>query len=523
MIHDRLLPLSESFNFMNEISEQGDFERRGKLFATQSHNYFYDTGTGKVICLDDISFQIMKNWIEGNTPAIESLITKGDIFVDSAIELLNTITEENLLKAKKPIKLYAPSHYETLEEDVRTKREQLIFELTGKCNLRCGYCVYNDEYVHARAFNSEDLSFDTAQKAIDDFYLHSGEEIAITFYGGEPLIRFDLLKKIIEYSLAVNEQYKKLLSFSITTNATLVTDEIAQYLASIESLNLLCSIDGPEEIHDAYRLDVDQNGSFARAIAGTEKLSKSFSKQGRKIAINAVFAPPYTYEKLDYIEKFFNGLDFLPENVNIGFSYPSEGSITGETYRELIIDNSKYKNALFEDVNPLWEWRKNKLNESQVLKFSYPTIVTTDIEKEFAFIDNRIVTHEPNDIFPINGCCVPGKRRLYVDTKGIYYPCERIGNCPDIGNVEQGLDLEKIKKYYIDEYVEKSIEKCSTCWAVKMCTLCYANRYSAEGFVGSNYACEGTKSMLVRTLSHYHELREGSPERIAHFSETILA
>src|SRR5699024_5846365 len=106
--------------------------------------------------------------------------------------------------------------------------EQLTIELTGNCNLRCKYCIYNDYYEGNRAFNTSNIDFETARKAIDYVYAHSAEDkLAITFYGGEPLINFKVMKQCIDYSL--QNIKNKQLYFSFTTNLTLMTKEIAEY------------------------------------------------------------------------------------------------------------------------------------------------------------------------------------------------------------------------------------------------------------------------------------------------------
>jgi uncharacterized protein len=506
--------LKIELNRIIELNNAGELSRMGKLFSTSINNYFYDTGTGKVINIDDEIYFIMHSWFSNKNINSSEFLNNTSVNKKSLKELLKVILDEHLLSSKKPDKLYTPNHYENLEDNLNNNLEQLILEVTGKCNLRCKYCVYNDQYVYARAFNSDDLSQDTAKKAIDYFFDHSKNEIAITFYGGEPLLKIELIKWSILYSIEKNKLYNKKLSFGLTSNMTLMTQEIADFFASIPDISILCSIDGPREIHDSYRKCFDGTSSFDKAIKGLENLSNAYNVVGKHFAINTVFAPPYTYEKLDMIDEFFSELSFLPKDTKLGITYPSLGSVDSAEWNNKMVNNPKYKSSLTEDVNPLWEWRRKKILEGFPLDIGGRSIVTCDIEKDFNFIDNRIVSNKPNTIYPLNGCCVPGKRRLYVDLKGDYYPCERIGTSPNIGNINDGIDIERIKKYYIDDFVDASLEKCSNCWAVKMCQLCYAGRFNSSEFIGSKNECNGTRHMLERMLSFNHELLEGNRDRL---------
>lgn len=503
----------KKLNEIIDMVETDDILRMGKLFSTRNNNYYYDTGTGKVILLDDEIYYIMSLWFSKDVSNYNKFINNPYVNESSLNEILDVCINENLLCAIKPTRLYTPYHYEMFGNAVENHMEQLILELTGKCNLRCKYCVYNDEYERNRAFNNSDMTQEIAKKSVDYFFDHSDKKMAITFYGGEPLLKFDLLKWVIEYSLEKNKLFNKKLSFSLTTNVTLVTEEIAEYLASVKELNVLCSIDGPEKIHDANRRTHNGEGSFEKAINGLGLLSKVFSSKGKRIGINAVFAPPYTYERLDEINDFFNSMS-LPKDSTINITYPTSGSVDNKEWLKKVDFNPKYKKSSTGNINPLWEWKLKKISQGAKLEPINTSIVTAGLNDELLHINYRYISDKPNDVFSMNACCVPGKRRLYVDTRGYFYPCERIGTCPDIGNIDVGLDCNKVKKYYIDEYVNKSIDSCSNCWAIRLCSLCYAGRYSDTSFSPMEEACIGTRDTQEKALTMYHELLEIIPEQL---------
>ena len=501
----------KEFNRILLLINSGEIGRMGKLFTTELNNYFYDTGTGKVICIDDTIYYIMNMWFN-KINLTENEINEMLHYSDSLEEVLQVCKNENLLRAEKPQTLHSYKHCDELNETLQTGLEQLILEVTGCCNLRCKYCIYNEEYDVHRDFNEENMTEEIAMRSIDYFLNHARKDAAVTFYGGEPLLRFELLKKVIEYSRKRGEALGKNITFSLTTNMTLVTEDIAEYLGSIPELHLLCSMDGPQIVQDSCRIYKNGRGSFDDALRGLKLLSSAFRKYGKKFRINAVFTPEYSFKKLDLIEEFFNSLEFLPPETSVDITYPSEGSFNSDLELKKLENNPKYLDCDTGDINPLWKWKKIKLREEVDLETKKSSLVKSGLDQTLSLIDQRFLAQKPNKVYPLNACCVPGERRLYVDTQGSFYPCERIGNCPSIGNVNIGLDVEAIKKYYVDDFIEKSISKCSNCWAIRLCTLCYANRYVAEGFEPNENACCGTRLMIQKKLSLYHELLETRPK-----------
>lgn len=238
------------------------------------------------------------------------------------------------------------------------------------------------------------------------------------------------MKQCIDYALANLTECN--LSFSFTTNLTLMTEEIADYLGQVSNLSIVLSMDEPAEIHNMVRVYSNNRDTFDDAYRGLKYIAASAKKYGNiTLTLNSVLMPPYTEERFDKINDFFSNMDFLPEGTNVQASYPSKGTVPESYYLEL--QEKGY------DVNA------------------------------------------PINISYCNGCCIPGQRRLYVCTDGTYKVCERVGDSPSIGNIDNGVDTEAIKKYYLHEYEEKSIRNCSNCWALRLCDICYADCYDQNG------------------------------------------
>jgi uncharacterized protein len=158
------------------------------------------------------------------------------------------------------------------------------------------------------------MTWDTAKKAIDYGLAHSGKDFAVTFYGGEPLLRFDLLRQCVEYVKATAKEVN--LSYSMTTNLVLMTPEIAGYLASVEGFSVVCSIDGPKEIHDANRLAINGNGSFDQAVRGLRYLVDAFGERAEDLISLSMVVASTGNQELDRIQDFIDSLGWLPPRVS---------------------------------------------------------------------------------------------------------------------------------------------------------------------------------------------------------------
>lgn len=496
-----------------KLKRNKEYQRLGKLFHTSQFAYFYDTGTGKVVRLDQNSERIIRTLFDEGKNGNDFLSVLDEF--DPNNEIVTFFDKEHLL-SNPPVLGFTQvdaSFFENLG------CEQIIIELTGNCNLRCKYCIYNDFYEGNRNFNTSNIDFETARKAIDFAHAHRDpQHFAVTFYGGEPLLNFPVMKQCINYCLEnfSNEN----LSFSFTTNLTLMSAEIAEYVAQVPNMSILASMDGPEEIHNMARVHYNGSGSFQDAFRGLKLLSAAINKYGKaKLAFNAVLMPPYTAERFDKINSFFESLSFLPEQTKVRASYPTEGTVSESYIKEL------HRLGLTVEEEITWtQWSRQKadVNTSSASKRNLYSDILID---SLARIHNRALYEQPFQHFYRNGCCFPGKRRLYVCTDGSYRVCERVGNAPTIGNVDSGIDVEAILAKYIEEYDEKSLIDCANCWAVNLCDVCYASCYDENGIniEMKKLACMHAREGFATWLKYYHELLETTPEKIEEIASIKLS
>lgn len=497
----------------------GNYSRLGRCFRTKQNNYFYDLGTGKIFQIKketaDILDSIIKNNGFNHIEEIECLESER---LASLEEIYDAIINENILQAPELHKFIGPQISE-LDEQLNSKRAQITLELTEKCNMRCKYCLYNENHGGYREFGNEDMTFEIAKKAIDDLVKHSEkEEVYVTFYGGEPLLKFDLLKQCIDYCESLKDRD---ISYAITTNCTLITQEIADYFSKLKNLHIIASIDGPEDMNDNYRVFVNGKGTFNDAISGLKLLVDACRHEETiTIGINSVL-PEYEEDQLEKIDKFFSELEWLPDNVVYTSSFVSKGEREMDYLgvdSGIEVDIVEKSNNIKGYFDPLFDWATSNISESE---FSLRNIAKDNIIKDLALIHNRLLFENPMKYYYMSGCCVPGARRVYVTTGGEYLICEKLGEAPSIGNVHSGLDYESIKKYYVDDYCSEAQKYCKDCWAIHLCGMCYMNCYNKDGahFKYRHSHCLMNRIYVEKNLSLYHEILENNPDALEILSD----
>jgi uncharacterized protein len=428
----------------------------------------YDTGTNKILkCEEDEKDLLIDLLTIDVSAAVDNFCARHapSVAMKTINSIMRTFETENILKLMQ-IDNFGMSHdSDALFDSVNNKLRMIQLEVTEKCNLRCGYCVYNDFFNEKRNHGNAVMTIETAKKAIDYLGMHSKaiEKVSISFYGGEPLLNYDLIRNAVKY--AKDSLAKKELSFSITTNATLINERIADFLCK-EDFSILISLDGPEAIHDSWRKTKDGRGSFSLTHLGLRTLIKKLGPSP-KLGLSIVYAPPYNEQKMNDIADFINTIDLFREDVLINITYPSSGSIPiNDSFDAQKNDRS------------LWEWAKNDYTNKYAQDQRFHPISRAVIERSLAKIVQRPVFDFPIKKAFLNGCCLPGSRKIYITAKGDIQVCEKIGKAPALGNLDSGLNLDILKGTFIEEYSKRSLEDCSRCWLVRLCDLCYLHAFN---------------------------------------------
>lgn len=509
--------------FFEKLKNNGKFTRLGKLFRTTKMGYIYDLGTGKILACTDEEYTILKNIFENNgLSGIEEIGMDEEHLISIVKGLKEIIEEERLLQAP-PLTEFSSLHseFDSLKEQIENNLQQITLEVTERCNLRCKYCIYTEGNETFRDFDTHNMSWEIAQKAIDYGIKHSGERLAVTFYGGEPLLQMNLIKKCVEYTKKISGD--KYIHHSMTTNMTLMTKEIAEYLAAQDCFSVVCSLDGPQEIHDENRVFTDGNGSFEKAIRGLKYLADAYGdKAATYLSLSMVMTLPVTDKKMKAIQEFFESLEWLPYKVVKNISYVASSShrlerLTQKANKETEQSKSGY-------VNPIADWSQNNTVFSDSI-VPEKIFTSTFMQAAYLRVHKRMIVNNPVGCYNLGGCCIPASRRLYITATGNFALCEKIGNAPYIGNVNTGLNMDKIKKFYINDYMKESKKICADCWAVRFCGNCYVDCYEADRFVPEykRDLCGSTLYGTEKALVSYHEMLERHPERLNYLNDIELS
>lgn len=449
------------------------------LFQTLNSYYLYDTNANSIIKISEKVYNQLQE-------------EKGFLVEDSQIFKLK---ERGFLQPIIKPEIYHPLT-DKVESYMQNNLSLLILQVTQNCNLRCKYCVYSGSYSN-RVHTNKRMNFEIAKKAVDYYYAHSkNTEIAsISFYGGEPLLEFEMIKKVVAY--CEKKFAGKQLNINMTTNATLLTVEIMEFLQS-HKVNLTISLDGPEEVHNEGRVFADsKTGTFAKIMENLKVFEQLYPEYVDTIGFNAVLGENNNFK----VSSDFFSYDFLKKATVTFTTVSNRDVIVEKNIHEEFSINYKYelfKMFLYcigriseENVSKLMSAHINKIKNSIHEYLKTPFI-----------IDGK--THP-------SGPCVPGMNRLFVTVDGEFFPCERVSESNEIfkiGNLDDGFNIEKVKKLMnIAKLTEK---QCSQCWAMGYCDSCTAdmgedNKLDAKKRLER---CSAIRFMVDELMKEYCLLRE---------------
>jgi uncharacterized protein len=371
-----------------------------------------------------------------------------------------------------------------------TGLEKVLFEVTQQCNLRCKYCVYGGGYLYRRNHTTGAMSFETAKKAIDYIYNiikhRKKREIYFGFYGGEPLLNFKLIKKIVRY---INEKFRHFnSSFYMTTNGTLLDEEKIDFFVE-NSFHLSISLDSGKSQNDSKRVFANGAGTFDTI---TEKLkmvkARSAEYLKNEVEILSTFSPD-----LSALEryKFFTEDSFINQ---LQYS----GSIVG-TRNALNFDNLEYnRESNKKDIKTIFRKIKQRLLKGEDL---FP--IEREMLKPFRLMEDTLKSR--NIGIPIGTCLF--NNRVFVDTSGIFHICEKINNRFPIGDISHGFNFERCAEI-LNEYILLTQKKCLNCFARLFCKLCFASINGDGKFEISDRFCENEKKKIIYWFEKYIDLKK---------------
>lgn len=204
----------------------------------------------------------------------------------------------------------------------------------------------------------------------------------------------------------------------------------------------------------------------------------------------------------------------LPDSAYIHYNYVERDTLPPEYQSNYHIDyaSANFLNYSLKDSDPIKFWAMKKQSDKSLKKSWFLSSIERN---DLIGIQSHYLDDDPVPYVKKNGCCIPGHQRLYITTQGDFKVCERVGNTPFIGSLNEGLNIENIKKYYINEYDKKS-EKCKYCWACHLCTLCYSSCMQEHGVDSQlkEEACHAMQVHLRNNLIEYYHILENNSDYI---------
>lgn len=400
--------------------------------------YLYDANANKLVNIAPETFEIL----EGN--CLPSNIYGNEKKLVGKLKRKGLLAKNKLKNIGNPLNPLLPSLLES-------KLQMLSLQITQRCNLRCAYCQYSGFLYNNREHSDVSMSRELAIKTVDFFLHHSKNnyEIYIGFYGGEPLLEFDLIEYVTNYVMSLN--LNRVVNFTITTNGTLLDEKMIDFFIRNE-FKLSISLDGPSNVHDTYRKDYNGNGTYEKVVKWVEYLKNRNPQFFEKnVTFNSV---NYNYKNKKEISDFFMENNYKVESITLSDLYTNF--------------NKKY----IDDVFSEYERLKLILRLKGCKKFNSVFLSEFIFAKRIKVSMDRTNGNLPI-IFHPSGPCIPGVKRLFVNVKGDFYPCERSNELCEqlcIGNINSGFNIAKIIRLF--NIAKCTEDECKNCWAIRFCYSC---------------------------------------------------
>ena len=425
------------------------------------YNIVLDVCSGAVHVVDEVAYDIIAMFEDKEKDEILRILSEKyngrDDITDNDIEECYSQVQG----LKDSGKLFAPDTFESMAGTLKQKTagvvKALCLHVAHTCNLNCAYC-----FASQGKYNGERnvMSLEVGKRALDFLVENSGSRhnLEVDFFGGEPLMNFDVVKDLVAYARSIEKENNKNFRFTLTTNGVLVDDDVIDF-ANKECSNVVLSLDGRKEIHDRYRVDYAGNGSWEKIVPKFQKFVEA--RNGKNYYMRGTF----THANPDFLKDIQQMLDLGFSELSMEPVVCAPGDPSELTEEDLTIVMKQY-----EDLADLMLERDKE-------------------GKPFTFYHYMIdLTGGPCIYKRISGCG-SGTEYMAVTPWGDLYPCHQfVGDEKfKLGNVWDGVTNKEIQSEFAACNVYAHPE-CKDCWARLYCSGgCAANAYHATGSVTGVY------------------------------------
>ena len=435
-------------------------------------NIVLDVYSGSIHVVDDATYDIIEMYEDKSPDEIKKIILEkyegtGEV-TDGEIDECFTQLEE--LKAQG--KLFTPDSFEGMAGKLKERSagvvKALCLHVAHVCNLNCSYCFASQGKYHGdRAI----MSYEVGKQALDFLVANSKgrRNLEVDFFGGEPLMNFDVVKRLVAYARSIEKAAGKNFRFTLTTNGVLIDDDVIDF-ANKECSNVVLSLDGRKEIHDKYRVDYAGNGSWEKIVPKFQKLVEA--REGKAYYMRGTF----THENPDFLKDIEKMLELGFTELSMEPVVGPEGEPTTLTVEDLPI--------VLEQYEKLAELMLKRHREG----------------RPFTFYHYMIDLKGGPCVYKRISGCGSGTEYMAVTPWGDLYPCHQFVGKDEfkLGNVFDGVTNHEV----VGEFAACNVytrPECKNCWAKLYCSGgCAANAFNATGSVNGvyKYGCELFKKRM---------------------------
>ena len=273
-------------------------------YQLNGYNIVLDTCSGSVHVVDEVAYDVIAMYPEHTADEIVAAMlakygSRPDVTEEDLRQCIDDVTS-----LKENGKLWSPDVYKDMAFDFKNRNtvvKALCLHVAHSCNLSCSYCFASQGRYHGdRAL----MSFEVGKRAMDFLIENSGtrRNLEVDFFGGEPLMNFDMVKKLVAYCREQEKIHNKNFRFTMTTNGVLIDDDVIDF-CNKECHNVVLSLDGRKEVNDRFRVDCAGNGSYDRIVP---KFQEFVKKRGDK---NYYMRGTYTHFNTDFTNDIFHMAD----------------------------------------------------------------------------------------------------------------------------------------------------------------------------------------------------------------------
>ena len=434
-------------------------------YINNGYHIVLDVNSGAIHVVDEVVYDVIPLFEKHSSEEITGLLREKY----SEEEIREAV--EEVAQLKKEGSLFTPDTYEAPLIDFKkrpTVVKALCLHIAHDCNLACRYCFAEEGEYHGRRAL---MSYETGKAALDFLIANSGSRrnLEVDFFGGEPLMNFEVVKQLVAYGREQEKLHDKHFRFTLTTNGVLLNDDIMEF-ANREMDNVVLSIDGRKEVHDHMRPFRKGAGSYDLIVPKSQKFAKSRNQE--KYYVRGT----YTHFNTDFSKDVLHLAD-------LGFKQISVEPVVAEETDDYAIKEEDLP-VLFKEYDDLAAEmvRRNKAGNG------------------FNFFHFMIDLEGGPCVYKRLSGCGSGTEYLAVTPWGDLYPCHQfVGNEKFLmGNVHDGVVNTGLQEEFkcCNVYAK---EKCRDCFARFYCSGgCAANAYNFHGDILKTYetGCELQKKRV---------------------------